>query len=103
MPVPDPPPETAMLVCGLTSWYSSAHARARFTIVSDPVLFIYSLDSEEGGASEPGCEEQAANKIINRINVFINLVNIRMIIATLIQRIKDSLLHIAEDRLKLVV
>src|SRR5579871_5312412 len=43
MPVPDPPPETSTETVGSTLAYSSAHAWARFTMVSDPVSWIMVL------------------------------------------------------------
>ena len=39
IPVPEPPPLTEMLTSGLT-WYCSAHASARLTMVSDPEFMI---------------------------------------------------------------
>jgi len=67
IPVPEPPPVTDILDDGLICWYCSAHARARLTIVSDPTLFRYSLESGWGASSLPGCVEQAAKIIKIRI------------------------------------
>ncbi len=38
IPVPEPPPVTESLTLGFITWYSSAQARARFTMVSDPLF-----------------------------------------------------------------
>ena len=40
MPVPEPPPDTSTDTPGATFAYSSAHAWARLTIVSEPVFWI---------------------------------------------------------------
>lgn len=67
MPVPEPPPDTDIFVSGLISWYCSAQAKARFTIVSEPVLLMNLFESEEGDSSVPGCEEQAHKTKMNTI------------------------------------
>ena len=40
MPVPEPPPDTSTDTAGATFAYSSAHAWARLTMVSEPVFWI---------------------------------------------------------------
>src|SRR5215211_5332427 len=56
IPVPDPPPVTEIRISGCAAWYRSAQARARLTIVSEPLFSIYvaeesdavSVDEEAG-------------------------------------------------------
>ena len=71
MPVPEPPPETDKIDCGLIWWYCSAQARARLTIVSEPVLLIYSFES--GGITPSGSvlDAQALKIKINRMNKYL--------------------------------
>ena len=40
MPTPEPPPETSTSTSGATFLYSSAHAWARLTMVSEPLFWI---------------------------------------------------------------
>ncbi len=47
MPVPEPPPVTEILLSGLRFWYVSAQARAKFTIVSEPLFSMVSLEAAE--------------------------------------------------------
>src|ERR1035437_254489 len=40
IPTPDPPPETSTFASGITFLYSSAHAWARLTMVSEPLFWM---------------------------------------------------------------
>lgn len=67
MPVPEPPPETDKFDSGLICWYCSAQARARLTIVSEPVLLIYSLESGGITSSVSELDTQALRIRITRM------------------------------------
>jgi hypothetical protein len=73
IPVPDPPPDTDRLACGLSCWYCSAQARAKFTIVSEPILLRYSVDSVGDVLMSPARAEQAvviSNRTTNSSEIF---------------------------------
>jgi hypothetical protein len=47
IPVPEPPPVTESCTAGFISWYFSAQAKAKLTIVSDPLFSMVEIGAEE--------------------------------------------------------
>ena len=63
IPVPEPPPVTEILTAGFILWYSSAQARAKFTMVSEPLFSINENVSDEGFDELAGREQLGKNMI----------------------------------------
>ena len=63
IPVPEPPPVTESLTAGFIFWYSSAQARAKFTMVSEPLFSINVTGSDEGSDKLAGREQLGKNMI----------------------------------------
>src|SRR5262245_15374121 len=63
MPVPEPPPVTAIATSGRTFRYSSAQACARLTMVSDPLFWIVLLPPLPPSSLLPHAARARANII----------------------------------------
>ena len=68
MPVPDPPPVTERMTSGLTTWYSSAQARAKLTMVSEPLFSINDTGADELSGEVVGSEQLVKESRINATN-----------------------------------
>ena len=73
MPVPDPPPVTERLTSGLTTWYSSAQARAKLTMVSEPLFSINDAGAGDLSGDVAGSEQLVVDSRINTTNNGIDL------------------------------
>ena len=51
IPVPEPPPRTAMAVPGFLAMYSSARIWTRLTMVSEPLIWIIFCRRDQDGAA----------------------------------------------------
>src|SRR5512139_146886 len=74
IPVPDPPPDTSIDTVGSTVAYSSAHAWARLTMVSDPVFWITAFSGCVERAHPIGSHARAAasNKPAGRVTKLVS-------------------------------